>query len=227
MEQPIGEILPKPVYVDLRNRLEGLNTPEIIRVDANLIAADKWPEILEKSQQDMAHRAVVVSVNGEKILVSKIFEGYPEREEDDHGTILAPFFPHGVRSLSPHTKKIAFVHTHPMRPDLDHRTSVLSATDINSFAMNSYNALVAIDRGGVHIIIKGNEHVNRDVDGDKIYKEASVLAERAGSNCTSIIRESMAKQLRANGYYYFYTPNLKSSPDGFIDFKNCVPIYNK
>lgn len=214
MEALQNEVASKPVLIDLRQKFKENDPPEVIRIESNLVAQDLWPEMLEQTKKDGYERGVVVFKKGDKIIKSRIFEG--RMTEDNAGSISEPFFVHGIRRpFLPRPKDIAFVHTHSMPPDMDHlKTTIISAKDINTFASSSYNVVVAIDRGGVHMLAKRNKHVNEHIDGEIISNDAFTFAKKT-DNSTDSVRKSMARKLRVNGYYYFYSPDLKSSPDGF------------
>jgi hypothetical protein len=225
MEVTNAEIAPKPTLVDLRERFKELDPPKIIRVESALVAANLWGEMLEQTEKSGYERGIVVFKKGQEIKTSKIFEG--RMTEDNPGSIGIPLLVHGIRRpLLARAKDITFVHTHAASPNWDHlKTSRISPDDINVFATMPYNAVVAIDRGGAHLLAKRDKHVNKDVDGERIEEIALDAVKKLGNFSADLYRQRIARQLHADGYFYFYTSNLKPSPDGFVDMQRLYPAF--
>lgn len=186
---------------------------EVINIDSELLAAVKWPEMIDLTQQDEIERGVVVSWDGKRILTSKIFLG-------TKGSFTPPELPHGFLSLLPTTKNLVFIHSHYMPPEIGHvQTTPISDGDINSFADFSGKAMVMIDRGGVHILTRKlyNLNVNGPSSPINVVDEAITKAKSNGNTAMDIIRE-IARRLEPFGIKYYYSPSLVPS-NGSIELK--------
>lgn len=194
---------------------------DTLNIDADIVAASKWQEMLGLTQNDGLERGLVISWNGKRLFVSKTVIG-------EKGSFSPPTLPHGLRSLVPSTREIVHVHTHFMPPELDHvQTTPISDLDINSFAGLSYNAMVMIDRGGVHVLTRKPYTLNKKGQNTNIYIDivgnALKQAKANGNTAVNVIKE-VARSLEPLGIKYYYSPNLVPSPENFITLKDARKI---
>ncbi len=217
-------------------RIEDFSTKRIeifgkgsLLVDKEVVAADKWPGMVAATQLDFRERGIVVSrrSNG-KLMTSKVFEGLGERFDYDNrarkipSSFSLPLLPHGARSLLPKIKDIVVVHSHPMPPEVDHlQTTAISDVDIHSFINADYNALVMVDRGGAHLLVRVGHLLGDILPAERNIVEETIEAvsqERGGAR--DVIK-SLATQLPSYGLGYFYTPTLSPDPkEGYVKFYN-------
>jgi hypothetical protein len=205
------------INLDFARQNEGWGIREVIDVDAKLIAAEKWQEMVELTQNDGLERGVSVSLIGKKILTTKIKEGLRKGEYD------SPLLSHGLLSLLPTAKEIANIHSHYI-PQENSRmlTTVISDFDINSFGYDTAReALIAIDRGGVHVLVR-KPHAyksNKSWEEIRVVEDALIKAKLGGNTRTEFIKE-VAKSLRPFGIKYYYSQSLIPSPKGLITLKD-------
>lgn len=195
---------------------------EVISVDAELVAAEKWKEMLEATQTDYLERSLVVSSSGKdrKLITSKIFIG--DRNSSGPG-----LFPQGWRSAFQVAKDIVHVHTHPKPPELDHiQTTAFSDKDINWFMDDEESkASVMIDTGGVHMLARKSNRfsLNKRSENIKIEEDALKKTKAGGNTSTDLIHE-IALRLAPFGIRYYYSPDITPSPEGFIKVKDVITL---
>jgi hypothetical protein len=205
------------ISLDFAKQHEEWGIGKVIDVDAKLIAAEKWQEMIGLTQNDGLERGVNVSLIGRKILTTKIKESLKKDRYD------SPLLSHGLLSLLPTANDLANIHTHYISQENSHMlTTVISDDDINSFGCNaSVKALIAIDRGGVHMLVR-EPHIyrsNKSWEEIKVVENALEKTKLGGNTRTEFIKE-VAKSLRPFGIKYYYSQSLISSPEGFITFKD-------
>lgn len=187
---------------------------DYLKIEPQLLGVQNWAEMLAQTQRDKKERGFVVSTNGRKLLISQVSEG----EERSFST---PVFPHGVRTLMPNTKDLVYVHTHYMSPEIDHvQTSAFSDLDINAFARSRARAIVAVDRGGTHMLARKQYSLPQREPMPKIEVAMDAIKRaKAGGNTAIDVVKEIAKDLEKFGVLYYYSPQLTPSPEGFIEFK--------
>lgn len=194
---------------------ETLSTGSIIRFEPEILAHDKWQEMLDATYKDGLERGLTVTYDGKNLTANKISQG-TER------SISLPFFPRGLRSIfSRKEENIVSLHTHPMPSKLNHiQTIPLSDKDINVFLGSTVKALVTIDRGGVHMLTRiPYFHSAFDSETDQSLEFTKDAVAKAKAN-TSLVTEAMqeiAKKLKLLGANYYYSPNLTLSSNGLIE----------
>lgn len=192
---------------------------DFVTIDAQLVAAQKWQEMLGQTQNDGLERGVVVSGNGKKITTSGIILG-------EKGSFIPPALPHGFRSLLPTTKGLVYIHTHYMPPEISHvQTTAVSDTDINSFVNLSGKAMVMIDRGGVHVLArKLHDFGSKKTTGQiKVVTQALQKAKSGGNTAIDVVRE-VARSLEPFGIKYYYSEKLTPSSENLITLKDATKL---
>lgn len=204
-----------------------------ILVAADVLATDSWHELVSATQVDYRERGLVVGrhIGKNKLIRSKVIEGYGREQTDIPGEDLeaafpVPMLPFGVKSLSPRIKQDVVIHTHPMPPEVDHvRTSIISDKDIHAFTNSRYNAMVMLDRGGAHLVARTRQS---DLYSGKPQEDLvsstmrGVIAESGGSMDIMI---KLASRLGQYGLGYFYTPEL-AQPGETVELQNLRVVQN-
>lgn len=179
---------------------------ETINIDIDLIAAQKWQEMLDLTQSDGKERSLVVSSDGKRLHTSKIFLG-------SRNTSGYPLLPHGLKSALPTTKDIVYIHTHYMPPELDHvKTTTVSDTDISNFLNLPGKAMVVIDRGGVHMLAR--QPYTANLRKDKIPGNIAENALKQAKKSSNTAQETMtiiAQKLMSFGIRYYFSENKNPS----------------
>lgn len=231
---PQERAMPKPRLVDLRTESENLLLPPKIRIPAELLGADTWPELLRLTREQPAEYGIVVSERSGGLLTSKIFKG-PDLEEDPitkktiHPTISLPLVPHGPLSLLRPPKMLSFLHTHPVTKELNHLpTTVFSDADLNSFLHGKMKAFVMLDHGGVHILRGKQLELNiSEINIGEIFDTAQTESEK-GSKLVSEQMHVLGQELKDYGIQYYFSPETSPSDDGTVTFSDVsveIPKY--
>lgn len=222
------ETHPGAPIIDLRLESSLLLLPPKIRVASSVLAAEKWPEMLHKTEETKKEYGIIISDNGKRLKISKIWEGLSERKEIETAKIINPSFPipllsHGIRSLDPRLTDIVLIHTHPMTPEIDHLpTTAMAEGDIDTYIHSRFKIFLALDRGGIHMLRGMRLKQNRDdINPLAICNKASETNE-AHSNTVAEFREHVAKALEPFGIQYYFSPNITPLPNEFITFTNAA-----
>ena len=190
---------------------------DTLNIEADIIAVDRWQEMLDSTQNDGLERGLVVSWNGKRLFTSGIAVG-------EKGSFAPPTLPHGLRSLVPSTREIVYVHTHVMPPELDHvQTTPVSDLDINCFANISYNAMVMIDRGGVHMLTRKPYTINKKGQSTNFASDTLKKAKANGNTVVDVLKD-IARSLEPLGIKYYYSPSLVPFSGNFITLKDARKI---
>lgn len=190
-----------------------------INVDAELIASQKWHEMVDLTQKDELERGIVVSWNGKKISTSKVILG-------SKGSFSPPLLPHGLRSLLPTTHDLVYIHTHYMPQEINHvKTTTVSDKDINSFINLPCKAMVMIDKGGVHMLTRKpyNFNASESEEPINIVDEAIKKAKSGGNTAMDVIRE-VAISLEPLGIKYYYSESLITTSEGTVVLKDATKL---
>lgn len=212
----------QPQVLDLRIEQRGFSLGNSIHVPSEMLGTNLWEEMIQKTQATGREFGTVVSAHDTNIHTSKIFEGLGESYDyDGNGknspSFSPPFLPHGLRSLHPRMKDLVLVHTHPIPNDVAHLpTTAMSATDIIAYANSTYNALVMIDKGGVHILT-GRDPYREIGEADAHRIEAGALrVSEKNTNTIAEVRKEIAKKLVPFGIRYYFSPDKTPTTDGVI-----------
>lgn len=194
--------------------------PSEIEIPVAHLATGLWPEMKRQTQHDGKERAVVVSSIRGKTQSSAIFIGTAEKGSTA-ASITPPLFPHGFKSLLPGVKDLAYVHTHPKPEDtLGHlKTTLLSDGDIRSFDNSVYPALVMIDPGGVHILLRTPNYSSSTLPNYNLHEEALKRA-KEGNNTTAAAMTAQAHILAPVGIRYYFTSSMNNTNNGSISLKD-------
>jgi hypothetical protein len=214
--------------LDLRVENRGSFLGASIMVPGKMLGAALWGEMLQKTRETGREFGAIVSTNGNKIHTSKIFEGLGERfNYDGNGkqapSFSPPFLPHGLRSLLPFMIDKVLVHTHPIPAEIGHLpTTVMSAADINAYVNSTYNALVMIDEGGVHILTGRDPYDSVDaINASQIVSDAFEVSKN-NTNTIAEVRTKIAQGLVQFGVRYYFTPDKAGSEGGNILLYDCA-----
>ncbi len=215
-----------PSLLDLRQENRGHLLPSSVRIPGDQLAQKYWEEMLKRTNTSGRECGLMVSYDGEMLLTTKIFDGLGERHNYDSNSkyppsFRLPFLPHGLKSLDPRLKNIALIHTHPTPDEIDHlQTTVMSAADILAYVQNTYNALIMIDKGGVHMLTgKDPLQIIDEITADKIVDDAFSVA-RDNSNTIAEVRGEIAKALKKLGIRYYFSSYKTPTEDGYVIFED-------
>lgn len=213
--------------VDLRESFGFKLLEEKIRVPKVQIGAEYWEEMLELANTDLVEKGRIVSWTGKKYMVSDLIEGRAEKVDYDNpsqkipASISPPIFPHGLSSADPRVRAITFVHAHPMPKELDHlKGTAISADDIAAAIQGRFAAVVAIDRGGVHMLIKEKQLIQLEVshvDPVKIVNEALRRA-----RAIPRLRKEIALSIRPFDIRYYFSSHTKPTDANTIHFSDAA-----
>lgn len=219
-----------------------------ITVRADNIGTQKWREMLRLMQETGKEQKMDMFYNPftHNFVPGNIVAGV------ERGFKTGPNIPietseiDGLRNMF--CKHVASVHTHPMGPEeAQMKTSVPSGNDLIKFLINADSAMVVIDRGGAHLLIKTREFIAKDppTERRKTTRRPLQAADSAGGDfegedlppedlVQNKIDEVKAKdgiiadvQAELNtifspyGVQYFFCPtaNITTLEDGTITFK--------
>ncbi len=195
-----------------RTITEGLTAATEVTVRADNIGVQKWAEMLAGTQTDGRERGLIIfksPLSNSKFSTSKIIIG-----EETH---VAPQYSDiGLKFLHPVAAKI---HTHPKSPEVQHlKTLPPGDTDLQLFFGDSYSAMVTLDHGGAHLLIRTGESIQegfppKDLIGNVIKQVA------AKDGLVTDVQKKLNGILSPYGISYFYTENLTPSENGTVTFK--------
>jgi hypothetical protein len=224
--KPQIEISTKPQIVeDLSSPYIEIKGKESVFFDANILGVDKWPQML-KETEDGRERLMVVSKRNGKNYFSDIYSGLSEKQnKGNNAEVYIPLFPQGLKSLLPGMEDVLTVHTHHMVKLDEVQTTIISDADITNFVNCKDYALVMIDRGGAHILVRTEKTYNSRelIDKEIVDRIQHEIAEK-NRNILDVIK-LVSKELSHYGIGYLYTPNLTPDPKGYVEFfdPNKVP----
>jgi hypothetical protein len=196
---------------------EGWGLGNKLRIQPEILAQNQWQVLIAKAQLSGNEKAVTVAWDGKKLTT----HGDTLSTKNSSGLRI---FPRGILSLiARHEELLVSAHAHPMPPELNHiQTMPFSDEDINSFINDpSYEAYVALDRGGVHMLAKSPYAYAFYLDPAE--KPISTIATEAAKEESAInglavnIMKKIGRGLIPFGIKYYYSPNLSLAPDGFVE----------
>lgn len=192
---------------------EGLGFTKELTVRADNIGADKWQKMLAATQNDGLERGLIVYRNPlskNKFTPSRIIVG-----ENTH---VAPLFSDiGLKGFI--FPIVAKIHTHPRTPEVkDLKTLIPVDGDLQHFFGDNYSAMITLDDGGAHLLIRTGESIRQDpppknLIADEINKEA------AKEGLVANVQKRLNTILSEYGISYFYSESLTPLEDGTITFK--------
>nr|MBI5455504.1 hypothetical protein [Candidatus Levybacteria bacterium] len=189
-----------------------------ITVKADNIGASKWQEMLTQTKSDGKERRLNVFYN----LLTKKFtpgntvvgtaEGFKTGAD-----VPIEVSDIGLKGMFHH--QVADVHTHPLTEEDAHlKTTVPSGNDLRTFLSSAYSAMVAIDRGGAHLLIKSREIAEGKLPpADLVQKKIEEIAKKGG--VVTDVQKHLNRMFSQYGVSYFYSENLTPLEDGTITFK--------
>lgn len=209
MDNEPGEVSPRDnTTVDITKPHEHL-LGNVINIDGHQIGTSKWEEMLSLTQNDRKERGVIVSSILGKTETGKIFEGVEEIKGISASTT-PPIFDSFRKFFL--EKRLALTHTHPMTDELNHlSTSIFTDADIQSFYQTTYNAVVAIDRGGAHLLLKTRKPYEENIPPNNLVRKRFSEVE----NTTGLIKDAIrlvAEDLEQYGIAYYFCPDVSSAP---------------
>ncbi|MCL4419364.1 hypothetical protein M1146_04655 [Patescibacteria group bacterium] len=184
-----------------------------ITVRADNVGAQEWPGMLAGTQSDGRERGLIVYRNPlskNKFTPSKIIVG-----EKTH---IAPLFSDiGLKGfLFPIAAKI---HTHPRTPEVQHLKTLIPVDgDLQLFFGYDYSAMITLDDGGAHLLIRTGESIRQDPPPSNLIGNA-IGKEAARGGIVADVQKKLNTILSEYGISYFYTESLTPSEDGTVTFK--------
>jgi hypothetical protein len=203
----------------LKRYEDGWATSNTLRFDPEILAQDKWQEMLVSTQEDGLERFVDVYSAKRQLEVGPIKTTEKGKDKDSNDFTHLDISPRRILSRI-FRHEILQVHAHPKPQELDHiPTTPLSDKDINKFLSSSQKAFVMIDPGGVHILARiPFDSYALDDETEKPPKTVktsfSEVIKTTGL-VMDVIKET-AKKLKPKGIRYYYSPNLGVDTDGLI-----------
>ena len=185
-----------------------------LAVSGQIIGAPFWQKMIAETQADNKERGIVISRKSNKdIITSSVFIG----EEKSFTPLVLP---HGLKSLFSPIKDIALVHTHAMPLSSDHLlTTTFSDGDIRTFIPSKYYALIAIDRGGAHLLVRKHKPYMENIpEANMISKIIAETIEENGS--TMDVIKKISSHIKQFDLAYLFTPQLTPDLDGNITFQD-------
>lgn len=191
---------------------ESLRTAREVTVRADNIGAEKWAEMLAGTQTDGKERGLIVfrsPLSNSKFSTSKIVIGENTHVTPQYSDIGFKFL-HSVA---------AKIHTHTKSPEVEHlKTLPPGDTDLQLFFADNYSAMVSIDHGGAHLLVRTEEPITTELPPkDIIARTISEVAARNG--LVEDVQKRLNGILNQYGISYFYTENLMPSEDNTITFR--------
>lgn len=209
--------------IDLLDTEQSILPPEIIIPGAQ-IGATYWPGMISQTDKDGKERALVISSSAGKLMTSRIFKGHAETKIT-HANIHPPFLPHGIKSLLPGIKDITYVHSHPKPAELDHiQTTILSDGDIRAYYDSLYPAMVMIDKGGVHVLLR-TFSANEELELPDYNLDRAAFREAEKRNFIAVeVMQELAKIIYPYGLRYYYSPRFEPSPASEVHLRDVRSI---
>lgn len=190
------------------------------------MATEHWTDLVGSTERDGREYGYAVGIDRQNMPVLSVRQGGhaaiigEDGREIEHASLGIPVLPFGLLRAR-RIKKAVLIHTHPM-PAFEDRppTRIFSDEDIGQFFGLDYLAMIALDKGGAHLMAK-QEGFNRNLWSllNPRLVEATLLDVRENSRSMRDVLSRVAHQLSAFGIGYYYTPNL-SQPNDVVEFQN-------
>lgn len=209
--------VPQNVTILTKRITEGLGTVREITVRADNVGAQRWQEMLTATQEDGKERGLIVYrslLSHNKFSTSKISVGTAVENRSAHVT--PQFEDIGVKGLI--SPVVAKIHTHPRTPEIQHlKTTIPVDGDIQLFSNDGYSAMVVLDDGGAHLLIRTGESIMPEPPpGDLISRAINEVAAKGG--VVADVQKRMNAILSPYGISYFYTETPAPAEDGTVTF---------
>ncbi len=210
---------PPTIHAEIINNetlpgLEQWAMAQTLRFSPEIIAQERWKEMVDATQQDGKERGLIIGLDRGKLIKSKIFIG---TEQD----ISSPALPYGLRTFSPFMNDIVNIHTHPMAENLKIATTIFSDLDINKFLGSALKALIVLDSGGVHMLTRSpySSHFTDSEQGDKpiAILNGAVKTARENTGLIAEARLEMAKKIKPLGISYYFSPSLDLTSNDLVE----------
>lgn len=187
---------------------------EII-VSADNVGAGLWQEMIEETVATGKEvgRGIFYDRIGRKFVPGELIVGH-ETGIDEFIPLPPPIkgFRGALLSLA------TTVHTHPMTSAPLARTSIPSGADLQMFLFSVDGAMVTIDRGGAHLIIRTEAPKKDDLPPqDLVRRKIDEVADRDG--VIADVQRQFNGLLNEYGATYFYTPHLAPAADGTVTLR--------
>jgi hypothetical protein len=203
----------------LKSKVTEIPWTNEIKVKMENVGAQKWPEMLAATQSDGRERGMNVFRNpltGKFTPGEIVIGGETGFEEGNDIPILSSEI--GLRSMF--YDHVATVHTHPMTAEDAHlKTTVPSGNDIRKFLGSTYSAMVVIDRGGAHLLIRTRELMQGEPLPSPDLIKNKIAEVKAKDGIVTDVQKALNAMLAQYGLRYYYTEELTPSADGTIAFK--------
>lgn len=186
-----------------------------ITVSADNVGAGLWQEMVDETVATGKEvgRGIFYDRIGRKFVPGELIVGH-EAGIDESIPLPPPIkgFKRALLSLT------TTVHTHPMTSAPLARTSIPSGADLRRFLFGVDGAMVTIDRGGAHLIIRTEAPRKDDLPSrDLVQERIDEVANRDG--VIADVQRQFNGAISEYGATYFYTPHLSPAPDGTVTFR--------
>lgn len=212
------KFLPSPL-VDFSNRyIENAKGKDILQADPNVVGVADWNKLIVMTQNEQGEYGLVVSKRGTKLFQSKIFKS---QERNDRISI--PLLAQGMKGFLPGTHDITFLHTHSIPEESDRiQTVMISDEDIQGFLNSKFNALLTLDRGGAHLLIR-SAYFQKDVPANLASERLKEQEEKKGYMMDAM--KNLAQDLKQYDLAYFFCPVYELPKQGQAPFFHNLVSY--
>lgn len=205
---------PKNITLLTKTRTEGLESVREVAIRADNIGAQEWAQMLSETQSDGKERGLIIYLkhfSKDKFETSRIIIG-----SNTHTGI--SFDDMGLRRfLSPAI--VTTVHTHPRTPGTQAlKTLIPVDDDVRRFFEDNYSAMVTLDDGGAHILIRTGESMFQNPPPEDLISNL-IKAEAAGEGLVANVQKRINNALSPYGLSYFYSESLIPAENGTFTFK--------
>ena len=233
----------------LASRVTEIPYSREITVKTENVGMQQWGEMLDRMDNEGKEMAMDVfrNVFTGSFATGSIVE-YDERGyEHKHDKPIRASEIGGLKSFT--HDPVVSLHTHPLSGDEAHiKTSIPSGNDIRTFLSSMHSALVIVDRGGSHLLVRTREfhprnpesfesvlrkgskrrplqHASKpdwpdeeDLPPDDLMKK-KIKEIAARGGVVADVQKELNGMIAQYGLRYFYTEQLTPNEDGTITFK--------
>ena len=189
-----------------------------ITVRGDNLGVNKWQEMVSATQTDGRERGLNVFYNPltKRFTPGNIVTG-GERNFKTGADTPVDTSDIGLKGIF--SNLVASIHTHPLVEESAHlKTSVPSGNDIRAFLNHSYSAMVVIDKGGSHLIVRTREKIDDELpSSDLVQRKIDEVAVKNGT--VSDVQKQLNSMISQYGLEYFYTDCLVPAENGTITFR--------
>ena len=143
---------PEIQHLDLKQTYYAMSLPSEITLDAEVVAADLWEEILERTYITGKEHGLNIGHDrmSKSLRRSKIYQGTERSLKHP----LLPFGLHSLKELVGGIEPVLDLHSHPKHPEVAHlKTTAFTDQDIDNFLRFRVRAKLMIDHGGKHLLL--------------------------------------------------------------------------